>query len=371
MSRLNFSGYGGVSLPVEVRRWNMRLVRCALTSDTVELEPGAYVAQVRFPDGRRARQPLQLPAGAKQTVSFYRAPREGVDPSETHPVRPRLTLQLVRLPHALELQMSAAGNALLKNAHTHIRCYAGNILQGEYRAARPRTAIHAERATSKVTRRLLFPFGEHGGDLQPILQIARRGALGVYCIPPHGASELDMRFSDASLQVKARLRDKSLQAILEFLWRGDRESAFTLAARRVQSAQGASETPHLSVLYALLGANALEWLREWAGLLADSPYGADGAAILGELYARLGQPSESLQALLRIAHLGLPAYTEGFIWAINRLRAYVAAGDAFPAEQREAATMLLQSLSAFEPCIDYAQPFLTYTGRRPDAPAEP
>lgn len=366
MSRLSFSGYGGVSLPVEVRRWNMHLVRCALTSDTVELEPGAYVAQVRFPDGRRARQPMQLPAGAKQTVSFYRAPREGGAALETRPARQQLTLHITRLAHALEVQTYATAQA-------HIRCYAGNILQGDWREIRARR-VAAEEPKSAPFRRagwIGYRFTERVGSFQPILQIARRGALGVYCIPPHGASQLDMRCSDASPQVKVRLHDKSLQAILEFLWRGDRESAFTLATWRVRSAHGASDMPHLAILYALLEANALEWLREWAGLLADSSYGADGAAILGEFYARLGQPSESLQALLRIAHLGLPAYTEGFIWAINRLRAYVAAGDAFPAEQREAATMLVQSLSAFEPCIDYAQPFLTYTGRRPDAPAEP
>lgn len=372
MSQLSFSGYGGADLPVEVRRGDMTLVRRALTSDTVVLEPGAYLVLVRFPDGQQAHQWVQVEPGQKQKVSFYRAPRESAPASGVKRASlRRIPLLVERSPNAVAIRLPESAAVLAQRTETHIVCYAGNALQGSCQIVRPSSAGDAERKTPARTRpeRLIwYRLDRRAAGAQPILQVARWGTAGVHLVLPPDSSEVDVWLSaSAPPHLEARLRDKTLETTLQFLWHGDSEAAAAIALRHTASKP---DLPHLVHLYALLRANELQSLGEWANHLTVPQYGADGAVILGEFYARMGNPQESLQALLRMPTLGLPVFTEGFTLAINRLRLYVAASDALPPELREEAITLLQTLSAFEPYVDYTQPFLTYTGSCPDEPGE-
>jgi hypothetical protein len=259
----------------------------------------------------------------------------------------------------------------MQRTATHIVCYAGNALQGACQMVRSASTSVASRKTpvrSRMERMIWYRLGRRMGGLQPILQVAQTGTAGVHLVLPPDASEVDVWLSaSAPPQLETRLRDKTLETTLQFLWHGDSETAATIALRHTD---GKPDPPHLVYLYALLRANELQSLSERSKHLTAPQYGADGAVILSEFSARMGEPHQSLQALLRIPTLGLPVFTEGFTLAMNRLRLYVAASDAFPPELREEALTLLQTLSAFEPYVDYAQPFLTYTGSCPDEPGE-
>lgn len=371
MSQLSFSGYGGVDLPVEVRREDMSLVRRALTSDTVSLEPGAYVVLVRFPDGQQAHQWVQVQPGQKQNLSFYRAPRERAPSHAEKSARlRRIPLHLERSRSAVLIQMPKAAADLAQRTSTRIACYAGNALQGSCQAMRRTESRPVAYAPRRPLHLIEYRLHGRTRGMQPILQVAHEGTAGVHLLVPADACAVDVWLGGAAPpQLETRLQNKSLDATLRFLWRGDCEAAVAIALRQLQRAASQPHAPHPIYLHALLRANALEPLGEWVGKLQPE-HGADGAALQGEFYARAGQPHESLRALLRLPNLGLPVFTEGFVLTINRLRTYVAAGDAFPPDEREAATTLLHTLSAFEPYVDYSQPILTYTGRCPDEPGE-
>lgn len=372
MSRLTFSGYGGVELPVEVRRLDMTLVRRALTSDTVELEPGRYMVLVRFPDGRQAHQCVQVAPGQKQKVSFHHAPREPMSASVAESPRLHLlTLHIERSPNAVAIRLPEKDAMRAQHQKTHIVCYAGNALQGTCQVVRPASVGEAVRTTSphrRKERQIWYRLGRRGGGLQPILQVARAGTAGVHLTLPPDSLKVDIWLRPTEPpQLQAHLQDKTLDAALQFLWQGDSDAAAELALRHIASNP---DLPHLVYLYALLRANELQRLGEWVKQLPSPRYGADGAVIISEFYARQGNPQEAMRALLRMPSFGLPVFTEGFTLAINRLRLYIAASEEFPPEQREEAETLLQTLSAFEPYVDYAQPLLTYSGRCPDEPGE-
>lgn len=372
MSRLSFSGYGAVDLPVEVRRWDMTLVRRAFTSDTVELEPGNYVVLVHFPNGQQAHQYVQVEPGQKQRVSFLHAPRESVGVPTTksthsHP----LTLHIERSLNAVAIRLRETDMRRAQRMETQIACYAGNPLQGTCRVVPPALVGDPVRTTAphrRIERQVWYRLGRRTGDSQSVLQVTRAGTAGRHLILPDDALQVDMWLRPTEPpQLHAHLRDSALDTTLQFLWQGDSESAAEIAIRYTASKP---DLPHLVYLYTLLRANELQRLGEWVKQLTTSKHGADGVVIRSEFYARIGNPQESMQTLLRMPSFGLPTFTEGFTLAMNRLRLYVVDGDAFSSEQREEAATLLQTLSAFELNVDYAQPILTYTGRCPDEPSE-
>ncbi|MFN4033100.1 MAG: hypothetical protein ACK4ME_05665 [Fimbriimonadales bacterium] len=368
-SFLSFSGYGGVELPVEVRRLDMTLVRRALTSDALDLEPGDYVVLARFPDGQYAYRRVRAAQGQEQRISFHDAPREPMSAPAAQRARSRtLTLHIERSANAAAIRLPDKDATRAQHRETHIACYAGNPLQGTCRVLRPETVGEVSPRRRKE-RQMAYRLSRRGETRQLILQVAQAGAAGVHLILPHDALKVQVWLHPTEPpQLHAHLPNKALDTALQFLWHGDGETAAQLALHHIASKP---DLPRLVYLYALLRTNALQQLGEWTEQLTSPQYGADGAVIRSECYARQGNPQDSLRELLRLSSLGLPVFTEGFTLAINRLRLSIAASEGFPPEQREEAAALLQALSAFEPCVDYTQPFLTYTGRRPDAPAEP
>src|SRR2546423_15128052 len=72
--------------------------------------------------------------------------------------------------------------------------------------------------------------------------------------------------------------------------------------------------------YALLRFSALERLHDWtANLHSWFEWLPDGAAIRGEHLARMGQHDEALDAFLTLPSRGLPLFSDGLAYAVNRL----------------------------------------------------
>ena len=58
-------------------------------------------------------------------------------------------------------------------------------------------------------------------------------------------------------------------------------------------------------------------------LYTEFPWLPDGAAIEGECLAREGNHQDSLKAFLAVAERGLPLFTDGLSYTIDRLQLYV------------------------------------------------
>jgi hypothetical protein len=83
----------------------------------------------------------------------------------------------------------------------------------------------------------------------------------------------------------------------------------------------------------------------------------------------VGEHREALAALLELERRGLPLFSDGLSFAIDRLRLYASAGERyFPAAQRERAQGLVAELQRFASFADFTRPILTWTGIDPANP---
>jgi hypothetical protein len=112
--------------------------------------------------------------------------------------------------------------------------------------------------------------------------------------------------------------------------------------------------------YALLRFADLPRLHDWTDNLYQWFPLADAASIRGEHLARLGEHAAALEAFLTLSDRGLPAFTDGFSYALDRIRLYLEAGTlAAPTPERaEHVHALLKRLA---PIVDFGRPLLTFT----------
>jgi hypothetical protein len=126
--------------------------------------------------------------------------------------------------------------------------------------------------------------------------------------------------------------------------------------------------------YSLLRWGEHERLRDWTEKLKERySWFPDGAAIRGEHLARLGRHEEALAAFLEIPERGLPLFSGGVSYTVDRLRLYAGQGEAvFPQRDLSLARDALDRLQQFVTYIDFGRLVTTFTGLDPGAPnAEP
>jgi hypothetical protein len=114
----------------------------------------------------------------------------------------------------------------------------------------------------------------------------------------------------------------------------------------------------------------LDYLHEWTANLKDwFTWLPDGTAIRGEHLARLGRHDEALDVFIELAARGLPLFSDGLSYVIDRLRFYNTLGEKeFKADRLAQAKQLLENLQRFVPYVDFRKPILTYTGIDPSHP---
>jgi hypothetical protein len=115
--------------------------------------------------------------------------------------------------------------------------------------------------------------------------------------------------------------------------------------------------------YALLRFAELDRMHDWTeNLRVWFAWLPDGSAIRGEHLARLGEHTQALAAFIELLDRGLPMFTDGFAFALDRLRTYLSSDiEATPA-QRTAAEALLEKLKRIAPAVDDGSPVLVIAG---------
>ena len=124
--------------------------------------------------------------------------------------------------------------------------------------------------------------------------------------------------------------------------------------------------------YALLRLGELERLHDWTENLRNwFPWLPDGAAIRGEHLARLGRHGEALACFAELPRRGLPVFTDGLSYSVDRIRLYVNLGrDHFAGMpiSYDDALGLRRRLESYGTFADLREPFLTFTGLDPSRP---
>ena len=148
---------------------------------------------------------------------------------------------------------------------------------------------------SSMTRARLVASREAGGDIR----------LEAYL--QDSASNMLLQYTGAGLSTTAA---RPTQAIAESAER----SLAQKDADPIGAAVGA---------YAILRVGAIEQLHDWTrNLRVRFPWLPDGAAICGEHLARLGRFEEAFDAFLEVPVRGLPLFSDGLFYTVERLKLY-------------------------------------------------
>lgn len=122
--------------------------------------------------------------------------------------------------------------------------------------------------------------------------------------------------------------------------------------------------------YALLRFNRLKDISRWSDKLYHSfPWLPDGAAIRGEYLSRAGRHPEALEAFLNVASRGLPLFTEGISFTMERLDLYLRApATKFTPDQADRARSILPLLHRYVGVADLRKMLLRFSGSSPNLP---
>ena len=109
--------------------------------------------------------------------------------------------------------------------------------------------------------------------------------------------------------------------------------------------------------------------RGWINNLYNNfPWLPDAAAIEAECLAREGKHEESFRTFLQLADRGLPLFTDGLIFAVDRLQVFTK-GDRPGTQEIRRARSLLELLRTYCQFTDLSKQILRYTGRMPHLPS--
>jgi hypothetical protein len=359
-------------IPVEVRRGNFALVGRALSSGSVELKPGEYFVSATLPGGQEIVQPLTV---GEKDVSINLAPDpKDASPHEWEELRHFLNGPVRGAMEQIAADVMAASDAASPCRRVYLRVFAGNPVTGSpavapvdagpvLRAYPPDHGRFVQFAVDPSPRMLIAQLLQPG--LPPLNRcVAGPSLLAVSCqrdgvyklevYPGNESAALLVRYRRRGAVDDARATSYSSRVQAERLLK-DKE------ADPVSAAIGA---------YAILRFGELERLHEWTRNLCEwFPWLPDGAAIHAEHLARRGHHGDALNVFAELPRRGLPLLTDGFFYAIDRLRLYCdqEIGGRLDAGKARGA---LEALAPYSSHVDSQLQIVGYPGLDPARPAD-
>jgi hypothetical protein len=110
----------------------------------------------------------------------------------------------------------------------------------------------------------------------------------------------------------------------------------------------------------------LERLHDWTRNLSEFEWLPDGLVVHAEHAARAGDHKSALENLRQLPQRGLPAFSMGLGYAVDRLRTY-----ARLMPDDEDLRERLADLTRYAVATDFSARITTFAGDRPDAPTPP
>jgi hypothetical protein len=252
-----------------------------------------------------------------------------------------------------------------------LRSITGNILANDYVIAEPQNwyfRYYDELAENLISGTGEIQFAQLLQPNAPALNMA---------LPAFGLNSCTLvvtRQADSRFSYDAHLENKMADLLLRYSQKGYQEQA-ALTATTIDAEQllmGKFEDPIAAAVgaYSLLRFGELERLHEWTVNLQERfAWLPDGAAIRGEHLARRGNHAEALTSFLKLSDRGLPLFSDGLSYAVERLRLYLGLKEGtFEEEKLHQARSLLETLHCFAACTDFREPITTFTGLTPHMP---
>lgn len=362
----------------------------AMTTD-IELDPGIYAARAVLPDGSSFEAAFEIPATAGVTDVMLKAAARPIATSgeassrRFEPLTPDIKLNFES--HIIQGDSSAPPNRSRLDSDAPAIGGEDYVVEEEIVSAPSLTLVTLD-AFGNV--RSEHPLDANSSDVVLIdkqnalrfVRVVQKGQSDLYiAVPTSTAESAELRFSTgapASFEVK--LEDDHADLLLRYLDAGRLEQLASLVSDYWPKAESLLELKHAKPIAATVGAyvillvgppNAEEpdymlpgnWLDQWTdNLFKDFPWVVDGLCIRAELLARQGKHTEALSLLLDLPARGLPMFSGGLRFALDRLTGYRHAAIAGKLERRhvEAIDAVLASIRRTAAGADFRRSVLAF-----------
>lgn len=352
-----------LDVPVEIFTRSMRVVGRTTSSQELVVEAGeSYFAVARLPTGRELVGYVEAEG---DTALVTLEPEAGdASPQESLEQTHYLTAPRETASSAPEPPLESLGPAAPApgSGAVTLRHLVGNPFTGELHVAEEETVQPVEEETIAENPR--------GGTA--FVQLVQPGfaplTIAVPTAPGPSTTLRWVRHPAGHWSLDVHLAHSVANLLVHYRAQGYvRQAAETLESPNLDAEdllRGKMADPIAAAVgaYALLRFADLERLHDWTQNLYDHfPDLADAAAIRGEHLARLGEHAQALEVFTALADRGLPAFTDGFCHALDRLRLYGESGK-FPPDAVERAKAVLEVLKRLAPLVDFGKPVLTLAG---------
>ena len=346
-----------LDLAVEVRRPDLTLVARTTLSQVVDVAPGRYQVSGRLPSGTELFGAVNVADASAHVV---------LEPALETDLEPDLDEARIFVESITDDSLIGSPGAADEQTGEEVtlRRLAGNPLRGAIwvQSSRPEWVVEG--------RSLLI----EGQDRATLLQLVQPETQAINVAVPLGAGQTGkLRLApapDGMWAVEIHLAHTQADLLCRYRDRGWTQEAAAVASSPELDAEQLLKEKQQDPIgaavggYALLRFSALDRLHDWtANLHSRFAWLPDGAVIRGEHLARLGQHADALDAFLTLPDRGLPLFSDGLAYAVNRLRLYVdAGGDTVVGGHLDAAQATLARLEPFASAVDFGQPILTFAG---------
>jgi hypothetical protein len=388
-----------LALPIEVRRPDFALVRRATLGNirdlVADVAPGTYVISVGLPGGSRVGQEVVLKEdgtidSTEVSRSLATLPTIASDigramssNSSANVLRAALSLagsMLAKLPTPQIIGRSAsslASNTPPDTTPVKIICSDGAPLTARARLREADYTVRQARSGWRISRKL-----QGASSVIQLLQ-STRPPINVV-LPPATILKVKPPFQAGSrLRIGISVGNDVVDRILQLRRRGRIEEVVSLMPSLTPAAVNSyvknKPGAALAAGYILLRSIQTEIARKVIAIVVDSLNRSPDALVMGaELAARAGDHSAALSGFVSARKLGLPAFSYGINYTIDRLRMYAtSANEVNKLEQLKingaeirAAKEALSACQTFALFMDFANPMTMYTGRNIDDPDE-
>jgi hypothetical protein len=380
-----------LNLPVRVHDENSHLVAQGTLSRGVDLAPGRYFISATLPGGGQISTTADLKAktrkikfGAPFITARHRPSAAGVEAEKTE----LEAAESGRLAAPLGLEIAAERDVEPRTASgvAQLVGYRGNLLAGKLAYFGLRSSPPATKGSP--THELLYPDQavEQTWSVNPsngvptYIQLYEPGApVRNYAVPAGQADGCTVRLlrTGKKLTLDITLSNRDADLLIRYGSKNMYGEALQVAESPDVLAQNLLAGKFISPIGAAVGAYLLlrtgnvDRLHDWTTNLYNYfKWMPDGAVILAEHLARVGNHEQALATLMELPKRGLPFMSSGLTYALNRLRQYAAVSEKqFSVRDGPALKRLISDLAPYANFTDIARPILTFTGSDPLRPS--
>ena len=377
MTRLHFSpelksrDLRQLDIPLEVRSDDLKIVGRTTSSQGLDVEPGRYFVSALLPAGQELTGLIDVHGELEATVQL--APDPGDVPPDERVERTHYLSRDVDLSAAPSALESLGPEPTASTGSITMRWIRGNVLAGAPAAWSAEAFMPVEAQQIQVA----------SGQEPTYLQLVRADGTMITLATPSLAWQQSTVVVGAGpsggWRVDIHLANLAADLLLHYRASGYAKEAAAMLESPYLNAEsllrGKMNDPVAAAVgaYALLRFADLDRLHDWTGnLFRFFPWLPDAAAIYAEHLARLGKHAEAVRAFNQLLDRGLPMFSDGVSYALDRLRLY---REVFPrapvwrlrgrrtaAVEREKASTLFDRLAQLSPAVDFGSPVLMIDG---------